>query len=140
MIGDPVPRHRLFNTGKRAMRRGDQYSAIWRDKAAHDRPTCLHPFCGNHDIDIGLGRAKGKDGLAACICQHFYVIDRRPGALGNAGDRGCLDGIAVGFCQIDNPVCQHTAALPADRHDRQLDDIVEFCFRLVRHGYAAGSN
>ena len=40
----------------------------------------------------------------------------------------------------DGEAQPHTAALPADRHDRQLDDIVEFCFRLVRHGYDAGSN
>ena len=101
-----------------------RHGAIRRDKATHDGPTSLHPFSRNHDVNIGFYWAKGKDGLATRIGKHFDIIDSSPGSLSDAGYRSCLNRIAIGLSQIDNPICQNATALATNSHDRQLGNVI----------------
>ena len=61
-----------------------------------------------------------KTGKPAGVGAHLDVVDRRAGALGDARDRGRLREVAVALGDIDDPVGEHAAALPADRQDGEF--------------------
>ena len=119
--GDPVAGGHLFADGQRAVGRGDQRGTIRGDKAADDGAARLHHLGCDHDIDIARCGHQGKDRCPRACRGHFDVIDRGPGALGHACDRGGLSRVAVGPRQILDPRGQHAAALPPNCEDGKLD-------------------
>ena len=55
--------------------------------------------------------------------EQLDVVDRRAGALRDAGHRGRLRKVAVAFGELDDPVGQDAAAFAADSEDRDLDGL-----------------
>ena len=49
--------------------------------------------------------------------EQLEVVDRRAGALGDAGHRGRLREIAAVLGEVDDPVGEHAAAFAAHRED-----------------------
>ena len=59
--------------------------------------------------------------LGARARKELQVIDRSAGALRDPGHGGALDDVAARFGDLDEPVGQHPATLPAEGGDRQLE-------------------
>ena len=111
----------LLGHGEDAMGRGDEQRPVRRDEAALHRARGLHQLGGEHDIDVARHRHQREHRLAAGrlrrrFGEQFDVVDRRAGALGDAGNGGRLREIAAVLGKIDDPVRQHAAALAAQRN------------------------
>jgi hypothetical protein len=116
----------LLGHGEDAMGGGDEQRAIRRDEAAFHRPRGLHQLGGEHDIDVPRHGHQREHRLAPGrlrrrFGEQFDVVDRRAGALGDAGNGGRLREIAAVLGKIDDPVRQYAAALAAQRNDRDGD-------------------
>ena len=80
----------------------------------------------------GISASTGRPPSAsACACGiELDVVDRRAGALRDAGHRGGLREVAVVLAEVDDPVGEHAAALAAHGEDRDLDRLVS-CHRCA---------
>ena len=71
---------------------------------------------------IGISASTGAAPAARRgLGEQLDVVDRRAGALGDAGHRGRLRDVAVVLGELDDPVGEHAAAFAADGEDRDLD-------------------
>ena len=107
-----------------AMGRGDQRGAVRRDEAAGDRATGFHQFGRQHDIDIARHRHQRQHRLlVACggFREQLDIIDGGAGTLRDTRHRRHLREIAAMFGEVDDPVGEHAAALPAHGEDRDGD-------------------
>jgi hypothetical protein len=124
-IGDAVAGHGLFGDGQRPVGGGDQRGAVGGDETAHDGAAGFHHFGGDQNVDVAGGRHQREHRSPVSRRRHLDVVDRGAGALGHARHRRRLHRVAVAMGGVLDPVGQHAAALAADGHDRQLDDLVE---------------
>ena len=132
-IGGGVARLFLLGSRIETMRRGDQGGAVGRHQAAQHGAAGLHQFGRQHHVDFAWRRHQRQDRRAAGFGrQHLDIIDRRAGALGDAGHRGRLGVPALRLGEFDDPVGQHAAALAAHRHngdaDRPLGRVPRRCY------------
>ena len=85
----------------------------------------LHPFGGNHDVDVAGIRHQRHDRLTAvggiASRKEFQVINCRAGALRDAGYRCCLHEVAGAPGRHDEPIGDDAAALAAQSRNRQCD-------------------
>ena len=132
--GSPDAVARLFLLGHRisAMGRGDERRLVGRHQAAQDRSAGLHELRRHHHIDIARRRHEREDGRdAVSRRQRLDVVDRRAGALRDAR-HGCrLRRPPHMLGDLDDPVRQHPAALPAHGENGDGERLVE---RDRRHG------
>ena len=105
------------------MRRGDERGALRADKPTHHGAPGLHELGREHDIDIARRRHQGENWRPAAIGHHLDIIDGGAGALRHARHRGRLRVPAIFLGEMHDPVRHHAATLPADRQDRELDDL-----------------
>jgi hypothetical protein len=91
-----------------------------------DRPPGLHQL-GSHDaVDVPRNRHERHDRLAPgplgrLAREELEIVDRRPGALSNAGDGCGLREISLGLGNLDQPFRKHAAALAAEGGYAELD-------------------
>jgi hypothetical protein len=88
----------------------------------------FHQLGGEDDVDVARHRHQrqhrrqaGRLGVGAR--EQLDVVDRRAGALRDAGHRGRLAQVAVLLGELDDPVGQDAAAFAADGEDRDLDGL-----------------
>ena len=134
-VGQTAARNNFLGDSEGAMGRGNQKGAIWCHETAHDRSARFHHFGGNQDIDITFGRCQRENRPRPGFRQHFYIIDGCSGTLCDARDRSGLNRVTIAFGQIDDPVAENAAALPANRQNRQFNDLVDTDIRITRIQY-----
>ena len=112
-IGDGLARLFLLRHGIGAVGGGDEQGAVRRHQPAQDGAARLHEFRGDHHVDIARRRHQRQHGRVAIFRrQHFDVVDRGAGALGDTRNGRRLRVPAIGLRHRDDPVRQHAAALP----------------------------
>jgi hypothetical protein len=125
-IGAPIAHGDLFRHREDAMGRGDERGAIGRDEAPLHGAPSLHQLRPEDDVDVAGHRHQGHHRFGRpfrqrALREELDVIDRGAGALRHARHRGELREIAAMLGEIDDPVGEHAAALPAHREDGDAD-------------------
>ena len=120
-VGECLAGRRLLEDAVGPVRGCDQRRAVGRDQAALHGAPRLHHLGGDDDVDVARGRHHREDRRPPALRDHLDIIERRPGALRDAGHRGRLHVPAVALAERDQPVGNDAAALPADRQDRNRD-------------------
>ena len=127
VAGDPAVAERgLLGDRVDAVRRRDQRRPVGRDEAALDGAPALHQLGREDDVDVARQRHErqhrlGAVALGVALRIELDVVDRRAGALGDAGHRRRLREPAVRLAEVDDPVGEDAAALAAHGQDRDLD-------------------
>ena len=85
------------------------------------RPASISSAAMTMSTSPGAG-ISARTGVRPRLRHHLEIVDGGAGALRDARHRGRLRVPAVALGEIDDPVGEHAAALPADREDGELDD------------------
>ena len=92
------------------------------DETALDRAARFHQLRGDDTIHVPGHRHQRHHRLAPGALrdrarEEFQIVDRRAGALGDAGHRCGLREIALRFGDLNEPGGEHAAALATQRGD-----------------------
>ena len=95
-IGDAVAWRLFLDDGEGAMGGGDQRRALGRHQPAQHRAAGLHQLRGQHDVDVAWRRHQREHRIGAVARRrHLDVVDRRAGALRDAGHGSRLRRVAL---------------------------------------------
>ena len=123
-VSASVAERRLFADRVDAVRRCDQRGSIRSHEAALRGTGRLERLGGHDDVDVARARHQrhhrappvaGQRGLR----EELQVVEGCAGALRHTGHRGRLDEMAFTASDVDQPVRDDTATLPAQRCDHE---------------------
>src|SRR5262249_22456972 len=124
-LGRKDPGGGLLADGEETMRARDECRALWRSVVRLERATRLEQLGGHDDVNVSRHGIEREDRLRGPSRErlrvYLEVVGGGARALGDSRNRGGLDWEPRVLGRTDDPLGQHTAALPSQRRDQNGD-------------------